>query len=350
MNHVFVFGAGASTASANTPLGRDLVWNYHPDCGLLVPINNGVPDLSEENENFKNFRKFLELCSSIYPEFKNLPKKWDGRGEEIFHLYDRIEKKHYVDELLEILHRNGNKLGIELVRKLIFEHLVESSIGSQNLLYKKFITEILKNDSKRQVSIISFNFDFLLHEDFKDDVYLDYLLKFDWIDSNRQRIYARTNPVKLIKLNGSLDWGICPSCNRLYLYFPHMFRHSYDDKMCLLKCDEPIQPFIVIPHEKYKNIIKPLWASAERELKRANIVTIIGYSFPEYDKKVIDLFSSSLAPYAKLQVVNYCERKEQEDGKRNAILMQYKQLFPTLKTEIDIYLNGFEGYIDSHTN
>jgi len=347
MNQVFVFGAGASTASADTPLGRDLVWNYHLDCGLLVPINNGVPDLSEENENFKNFRKFIELCSTIYPEFKNLTKKWDGRGEEIFYLYDRIEKKHYVDELLEILQRNSNKLGIELVRKLIFEHLVESSIGSQNLLYKKFITEILKNGSKRIGSIISFNFDFLLH-DFKNDVCFDYLLKFDWIDSSRQSIYAQTNPIKLIKLNGSLDWGICPSCNRLYLYYPHMFRHSYNDKTCSLKCGKPIQPFIVIPHEKYKSIIEPLWTLAERELRHANIVTVIGYSFPEYDKKVIDLFSKSLGPHTKLEVVNHCQPNEDKGRKKNTILMKYKKLFPSL--EIDVYLDGFEGYIDSYTS
>jgi hypothetical protein len=67
-----------------------------------------------------------------------------------------MEKKHYVDELLEILHQNCNNRGIELVRKLIFEHIVESSIGSPNLLYKKFITEVLKNNSKRHVSIISY--------------------------------------------------------------------------------------------------------------------------------------------------------------------------------------------------
>jgi hypothetical protein len=346
MNHVYVFGAGASTASANTPLGRDLVWNYHLDCGLFVPINNGIPDLSEENENFRNFREFLELCSSIYPEFKNLPKEWDSRGEEIFHLYDRIEKKHYVDELLEILHRNGNKQGIELVRKLILEHLVESSIGSQNLLYKKFITKILKNNSKQNASIISFNFDFLLHEDFENEVYFNYLLKFDWIDSNRQGIYARSDPIKLIKLNGSLDWGICPICNRLYLYFPHMCRHSYDDKKCSLKCGMPVQPFIVIPYENHKSIIEPLWALAERELKSASIVTVIGYSFPEYDKKVRDLFSKSLVPHTKLEVVNYCEPNEDKDRKRNAVLMKYKRFFPSLK--IDIYLDGFEGYIDRH--
>jgi NAD-dependent SIR2 family protein deacetylase len=348
MKHVYVFGAGASTASANTPLGRDLVWNYHLDCGLMVPIKSGVPDLSEENENFTNLRKFLELCSSIYPEFKNLPKEWDGRGEEIFHLYDRIEKKHYVDELLEILYRDGNKSDIELVRKLIFEHLVESSIGSQNLLYKKFIAEILKKDSQQQASIISFNFDFLLHEDFKNDVYFDYLLKFDWIDTHRQRIYARTNPIKLIKLNGSLDWGICPSCNRLYLYFHHMFRNSYDNKKCS-ECGEHIQPFVIIPHERYGTIIKPLWSIAEKVLKRANIVTVIGYSFPEYDQKVVDLFSMSLGSNTKLQLVTRCGREENEDRKKSDMLIKYKRLFPTLMVEPEIYLNGFEGYIDTHT-
>lgn len=347
MNHVYVLGAGASSASAGTPLGRDLVWSYHLDCGLLVPINNGIPDLREENDNFRYFREFLELCSSIYPEFKHLPKKWDSRGENIFHLYGTIEKKHYIDELLELLYRNHNEHGLEIVRKLIFEHLVQCSFDSQNLLYKRFITEVLKSDSKQHVSIISFNFDFLLHEDFEEEVYFDYSLKFDWIDSNRQRIYARSNPIKLIKLNGSLDWGICPNCERLYLYFPHMFRHSYDDKRCSLKCGGPVQPFIVIPHENYKNTIKPLWGLAKRKLNRADIVTVIGYSFPEYDKEVIGLFASSLSPHAKLQIVDRCEPSEDTAQMTKIMLMKYKKMFPSIET--DIYLDGFEGFINRHS-
>ena len=348
MKHVYVFGAGASAVSANTPLGRDLVWNYHLDCGLMVTINSGVPDLGEENENFTNFRTFLELCSSIYPELKSLPERWDNRGEQMFDLYDRIEKKHYVDELLEILHRDGSKHDIDLVRALVFEHLVESSLGNQNALYKRFIAEILKNGSPQETSIISFNFDFLLHEDFKNEVYFDYLLKFDWIDTNRQKTYARTDPIKLMKLNGSLDWGICPSCNRLYLYFHHMFRNSYDNKKCS-KCGERIQPFIIIPHQVYGNLIEPLWLIAERELKRANVVAVIGYSFPEYDKKVVDLFSTSIGQDTKLQVVNHCGPDEDKSKKRDVIFMKYRKLFPLLKTEFEIYLDGFEGYMDSHT-
>ena len=348
MKHVYVFGAGASAAPANTPLGRDLVWNYHLDCGLMVPINNGVPDLREENENFTNFRTFLDLCSSIYPELKGLAGKWDTRGEEMFDLYDRIEKKHYVDELLEFLHRDGSRRDIDLVRKLIFEHLVQSSLGNQNLLYKRFTAEILKNCSPQDTSIISFNFDFLLHEDFKEEVYFDYLLKFDWVDTHRQT-YARTDPIKLIKLNGSLDWGICPSCNRLYLYFHHMFRNSYDSKQCS-ECGERIQPFIIIPHETYETLIESLWSIAERELKHANTVTVIGYSFPVYDKKVVDLFAKSIGPKTKLQVVNHCAPNEDESRKRNAISMKYKELFPLLETEIETHLGGFEGYIDAYTS
>jgi len=350
MNHIYVIGAGASAASANTPLGKDLVWNYHVGCGLLVPCDNGGPDLREENKDFSNFRKFLELAASIYPEFKSLPEKWDNRGMELFDLYDRVEKRHYIDEMLEILHQKEDSNGISLVRKLIFEHLVESSIRSSNLLYERFIGRVLNNSDNEQVTIFSFNFDVLLHEAFKANVYFDYLLKFDWVDDNRQEISARSNPIKLIKLNGSFDWGICPSCKRLHLYFPPMSRNFFDNKKCTRNCGDFIQPFIIVPHEQYQAIIEPLWSAAEKELKRANKVTVIGYSFPEYDKKVIDLFSTSLGSNTELQVVSRCESYEDEGRKRKAILMKYKKVFPTLKPEIGIHLNGFEGYVDDHGN
>lgn len=121
--HVFVLGAGASAASANTPLGKDLVWNYHDDCGLLVPYDDRGPDIREENENFTNFRRFLELAASIFPEFKSLLKEWDDRGMNVLHLYHRLSKRHYIDEMLKLLQEEGNKEGAKLVKQLIFEHI-----------------------------------------------------------------------------------------------------------------------------------------------------------------------------------------------------------------------------------
>ncbi|MBN2115700.1 MAG: hypothetical protein JW730_03975 [Anaerolineales bacterium] len=346
MKHVYVFGAGASAASANTPLGSELVWNYPSNCGQVPPINNGVPDLSEENESFKNFSSFLKLVTTIYPELNSLPQNWDNRGMWVF--IPQVEKKHYVDEMLEILHLKRNNQGVELVRKLIFEHLVESSIGNPNQLYKKFISEVLKN-SQQQISIISFNFDFLLHEDFEKDVYFDYLLEFNWIDDNRQRTYAKNQPFNLIKPNGSLDWGICPSCNRLYLYFHHMFKNFYDNKRCS-DCGSQIQPFIIIPHERYGNIIEPLWLSAANDLKVADKVIIIGYSFPDYDKRVSNFFAKSLNSYAKLEIVNYCEHEKDKAREKNTILAKYNRIFPGLRSEIDIHLDGFEGYLNRYVD
>ncbi len=81
-----------------------------------------------------------------------------------------------------------------------------------------------------------------------------------------------------------------------------------------------------------------------------DIVTVIDYSFPEYDKKVVDLFSRSMGPNTILQVVTRCERNEDENRKRKAILSKIKKLFPMLKEKINIYLNGFEGYIDNHAD
>jgi hypothetical protein len=344
MKQVYVFGAGASKASGNTPLGKRLVWDYHADCHLMAPVDNLDSFLNEEDEEYANFIEFLRLTSSIFPELNNLLEGWKKRGYSIFHVYN-IEKRHYADELLQILHQRDDQPGIELVRKLICEHIVGSSFDSPNLLYKNFISQILKDRSPQQISIISFNFDCLLSENFESDVYFDYLLDFDWIDSHRKRFYAQTNPIKLLKLNGSLDWGICPSCNRLHLYFPPTSKHFYDDKKCSFNCGGFVQPLIVIPHEQYGSITEPLWALAKEELEGADIVTIIGYSFPPYDEKVKKLFAESLRLNTKLQIVDCLDPKESPNSKRVSIIEKYKCFPPLLKGE-DIYLDRFEGYMN----
>jgi hypothetical protein len=353
MTHVYVLGAGASAASAGAPLGKDLVWSYFDEYRPLTLHRNGIPDLTEENKSFAGFRKFLELYSLLYPELRNILKEWDERGSEVFWLQHEIHKNYYVDELLELLHQNNKLDEIALVRNLIFEHLALCCFYANaefgNKLYKRFILEILKKASCCKISIISFNFDFLLHEDFRNNIYFDYLINFDWIDDNRKKIYAVKNPFNLIKLNGSLDWGICPLCNMLFLYFPNMSDKFYTDKKCPQGCNINIQPFIVIPHEKYNSIIDKLWLSAINELQKADMLTIIGYSFPAYDKKVINLFSDNLKPDVKIQIVDHCGSKENQCDKKNDLLLKYREMFPMLKNEPEIILTGFEGYLNSRS-
>jgi NAD-dependent SIR2 family protein deacetylase len=330
--HVFVLGAGASAASAHTPLGKDLVWNYHVDCADLLPDINGIPDQSEDNVRFTNFGEFIRLAASIYPELAWLPKEWENRGWKVLDLYGKLLKKHYVDEMLELPQIQGSKEGARLVKQLIFEHIAEASLDSPNILYKRFTKEILKNKAPQTTSIISLNFDCMLHEDFDNEVYFDFLIDFDWIDHNRAEFYKRSNPIPLIKLHGSLDWGICENCGRLHLYYPFMHRTFYKNKACAKqKCGGRVTPFIISPHDNQR--INSLWNVAKNHLKEASQVTIIGYSFPEYDKDVIKLFQESMNANVRLEVVDICKNK-------------YRDLFPGIKRPIEFILSGFSGYLD----
>ena len=346
--HIFVLGAGASHESANTPLGRDLVWNYHRDCADLLPDINGKPDQSEEYINFFIFSEFIRLTASIYPELAWLPKEWENRGWMVFDLYGKLLKKHYVDEMLERPQIQDNKEGAKLVRQLIFEHIAQASLDSPNILYKRFVKEILKNKAPQTTSIISLNYDYMLQEkEFDNEVYFDYLIDFDCIDHNRAQFYRRSNPIPLIKLNGSLDWGICENCGRLHLYYPFMHRTSYEGKACVnQQCGGIVTPFIVIPHEKYEEKIDSLWNVAKDHLKEADKVTVIGYSFPEYDKDVIKLFRDSLYTDVYLEMVDKCrdgQKKEQTEYFRK----KYRDLFPDVERSIEIKtLDGFSGYLD----
>lgn len=344
--HVFVLGAGASAASANTPLGENLVWDYHLDSFLLLPTDDMEAALREENERFKNLRAYLELVASIYPEFKSLLKQWDNRGNKVFQVGSRLEKRLYFDEILAILQKTGNEDGIKCVRQVIFEHIAEASFDSQNILYKRFAKEILKNKAPQTASVISLNFDCMLQgKEFINEVYFDYLIDFDCIDDNRAQFHKCSNPISLIKLHGSIDWGICEKCGNLHLYYPFMYRTFYDGKVCARKkCGGIVTPFI-IPHGKYGEKINHLWSVAKDHLREADKVTVIGYSFPGHDKDVIELFRESLNTNVCLEVIDEC-RDGQKTEQSESFRKKYRDLFPDIKQSIEVALDGFNGYLD----
>lgn len=231
-----------------------------------------------------------------------------------------------------------------LIRQLIFEHITEMSFGKVNHLYKIFTAKVLSK-KYRNVSVLSFNFDFLLCEDSYNDVYFDYLLEFDWIDENRKEIYKNGNPISLIKLNGSLDWGICQSCNRLHLYYPQMGRSFYNDKICAF-CKQKVEPFIIIPHEDHKKRMETLWTSAHDNIASTKKIVIIGYSFPHYDTKVIKLFSSSINKDTQIEVVDLCPDEVSQDRFIKELKEKYKLLFPNMNNNIIVHTSGFKGYLE----
>ncbi len=340
---VFVFGAGASYASGMTPLGKYLVWNYYEDCSTLYRIENGKPakdDLEEKGIEFINYGKFLQLADRVFPEL-DAYNKWQKAMQEgeMLTFPSQLDKKYYVDEMANILQVRKDSEGIELLKQLTLEHIGKAGIGSSNLLYKEFVKKLI-GKSPEGTSIISFNFDCLLHEDFIDRVYFDYLIDFDAVDEHRES-YNKQNGIPLIKLNGSLDWAICQKCRKIKLLFPSS---GYDNLYCKMSkdCGGELRPFIFLPHEEKDKMVHSLWDKAREDLRQAAKVTVIGYSFPPYDHDVINLFKESMACDVELLIVDLAE----DDGQREAAETNFQRLKQTfLINNMKLLLNGFQGYM-----
>lgn len=311
-------------------------------------------DVFEKKIKYAPFREFLCVVEKYYPErFSGEPKKFDQNIENgqmylppffILNEDDSV-KKYYIDEILaEIMQRDDFK-SQHIVRRVIFEHIIGASYRRNYNLYKQFTNNILRNRSKDDVTIISFNFDALLQLSveprLEEGVYFDYMLNFDFLNREYYK-HVPNNCFPLIKLHGSLDWGICRKCGKttLNFYYPHVqnFTGCSD-------CKTEYEPFIVVPHEKIEDKrIKQLWDRAGEEIKLADKITVIGYSFPEYDTNSIKLFRDNITDGTLIEVVDY---KVSEKDKNKVISHYKKQLGDTIYKKASFNFDGFEKFLSN---
>ena len=347
ISKVFVIGAGASRDAADLPLGQDLVWRYHSQTGLFKIVGeHGQIDLSGENASYANLTRFLEWAVEVYPELKPDLEAWRNRG--LYHFERRFEnKQYYVDEMLKVAFERDQLDTLELIRRLIFEHLVEATRRGKSDLYYDFLELLLRDADPGEVIIITFNFDYLLVEDFKREIYFDYGLDFDY--QHGREAYCRRHPIRLLKLNGSLDWGLCSACGKLHLYYPNLFRGHYEDNVCAVDCGGKLSPYILVPHQSYDGPILSLWDEAACVIREAEHISVIGYSFPDYDDRARDLLSSNLRPNTKVTVVDY-RPDDNPDLGTSAIQKHYATLLPSLDSLVDVHLDGFAAYVEHLKN
>lgn len=347
MKEIFVFGAGASHASTRggTPLGKDLVWTYHPDCALLSAMgSNGQPtpdSVKVEQNHSADLQSFLKSRSEFNKYADQLNRDIKTAMVSSFN----VEKKYYIDELMKDLTKTGDGEAariIQLIKRLIVRHIVESSLGRGNDLYEKFV-QSLSGKSSDEVCVISMNFDCLLHEDFKKGIYFYYLLDFKKIDPNRKS-YQKDGGLPLIKLNGSLDWEFDSRENEINLRHWHIGEETYYPCDGQANSSTGTEPYIFLPHQTKDKLTKMLWDKAGEALKHADKITIIGYSFPDYDKDVIELFRQNVNAKMEWDVIDKPENSKEQDALQN----KYKELFPNIPNErINFDSGGFEEYINT---
>ena len=161
---LFVFGAGASYASGGTPLGKELVWSCYEDCSTWYEIgpdghHPAKTDLEEKRRDFADFINFLRKMQDRYPALSGIVQKLDKAMEagEFFVL--DIGKPYYIDEIMEDLIRDTKYIeDVRLIKRVASQHITQTSNIHANGFYKKFVKS-LKNKTREEVSIISFNFE-----------------------------------------------------------------------------------------------------------------------------------------------------------------------------------------------
>ena len=280
---VFILGAGFSYP-AKLPLQKDLL-------SILL-----------EDKDFQYLNHYEKVESFLNDFFKD-----NFDLEDIFtildraYLYEENFSKYNWMEVFEV-RRSLMFLIINLIDKQI------TKAEKHNKLYKKFIENISNNH--KDISIITLNWDTLLEKlikKFSPNMMLDYCFyTYGYNDKNHiPHINLKSQEkqnLKIIKIHGSINWLICPNCQRLIVDDSSIksigienFICEYCEKYSGLKIN--LENFIVTPTilKKFDNLhLKYIWNNAFIELQEADKITFIGYSLPKADYEFLYLLKKVL--------------------------------------------------------
>lgn len=286
---VFFLGAGFSKAiDGNYPLMDGLTRNIRQklDKESVARHYDEIAPLIQDN-----VESLLTYLSTDFP-WKSDVTKYSNHA-----LYAAIIKK--ISEEFEKLAEQTCR---QQIKKPIWENFAQ--FVRQNAEHCNFIT--LNYDILLESMLLKY---FMLEENDRYVVFKGfYSYPINYICDRDQSaitggIYEGKLPA-ILKLHGSANWfwaGISPSDNLYYRMW-----NRYEEESAFLGLKPYIIPPVMDKNAFYNHIaIHALWQQAEKILKGADEVYIIGFSFPQTDLSVKYLFQSALRhSNAKIYVVN----------------------------------------------
>lgn len=353
MSTVVIFGAGATKA-----------------CG--GPMTNEIlPDAFGSSRNISN-KEHLRLLEKFLVQNFHLPRKRAARRREdypglplLLSLLDTaLDRKHPLqagwapDQLAQV--RDALEYAIFALLELRLR-----KVGQNH--YVRFL-QLLFRQSSSPVTLVSLNYDLiadnaLIHvgertgrpglPDYGCDIATDAYRNADKFGT-------------LYKLHGSLNWLYCPGCNRLdvgvseagrmYKVVNQLFQedwHRLEDRYASAvdrcrDCGAQVRPVMITPSflKDYRNPhITRTWYEAERALRKAQRVIMIGYSLPEDDLAVTYLLKRGLS-HLHGHAVTVVEFDPDGRGLRqHPVGTRYRTLFGD---RLDWRTEGFGDWVTAH--
>lgn len=291
---VFFLGAGFSKAIDNNyPLMNELTNEINIKIdkeSLLTHYEEIAPAIKN------NVESLLTYLSTNYP-WKNDTTIYSNRS-----LYEEIVKlisQQFSYLAQQSIQKSLNNEIAENLGNYAYSHIDECNFITLN--YDLLLEEILLNKFKKLNSELNF-------EDFYKYPMANIssrnhngVFGFTTIDREAKK---KINCPAILKLHGSANWfwaGVSPSD---IIYYRTWNNNETSN------IDMGLKPYIIPPvmdkNAFYNHIaIHALWQQAEKLLKEADEIYIIGFSFPQTDMSVKYLFQSALRKSsAKVFVVN----------------------------------------------
>jgi NAD-dependent SIR2 family protein deacetylase len=156
----------------------------------------------------------------------------------------------------------------------------------------KFISYILKNNINVNISIVTTNYDCCME---KALLYENII-----INTHMTEITERQKCVELIKIHGSINWYYCPHCLEVQEYdiekVCNIIRNGILPKFQCERDNSIMRRVIVLPYY-FKLVQIPkiidIWQKGKEAIINSNLIIIVGYSFPETDDYLRQIFKQA---------------------------------------------------------
>jgi NAD-dependent SIR2 family protein deacetylase len=309
--NVYILGAGFSA-----PAGVPVIYDFIDRARIYFDDPSAKMD-QVEREHFERFLKFKQKMSQAREKVKiDL-----DNVEQLFGLVEisqrlglenpetRNSTVYVIAKTLELATRSqrAGQIGFQANKEVLEKKQGKVPIGfsmdpgfnppqfkADTYDYFTSLASGLLDDPGRQASrantFITFNYDLLLDDALRRvGARPEYHLpKTRTVVEEEEELLPACS---VLKLHGSTNWGICAhaSCGSHVVVLDKKVTASpseFRSRVCP-KCHEPgFQPLLIPPSwdkSEYREIMRPIWAKAVKELKLASRICVIGYSMPEAD-------------------------------------------------------------------
>ncbi len=299
--------------------------------------------------------------------------------EDLFTIFDKclLDEESFRGKNANYIRSAYTNL-LESVRYYLIE-IVNDSISKQKHGYKTYSEFALMLLGKRKkyglnndkMSLISLNWDSYFERTLvnkltnyrKDGLDIDYCTFDNSMDNSGkstpsiQKHAKNKLNVKYLKPHGSINWGFCSNCGRLYISYGKKIEEKFE---CIKFCNHiykevDLSPVMITPtflKDISNTHISGIWQNLGIELSEATRIVFIGYSLRPEDYYFRYMLSKYLEAGTEICVFDYVDKKRDvvhRDEKKELIQNKFSAFLQKCIIK-EINIDGWENSIKDIEN